>query len=72
MVLELDGEHLTQKAEIKESFLEEVIPQASLKDKSQPGEEGQPRLVVSTVSRGESQWDRNPTRGCLEKCVVYY
>ena len=40
--------------------------------KSQPGEEGQPRLVVSTVSRGESQWDRNPTRGCLEKCVVYY
>ena len=30
MVLELDGEHLTQKAEIKESFLEEVIPQASL------------------------------------------
>lgn len=39
MVLELDGEHLTQKAEIKESFLEEVIPQASLKDKSQPGEE---------------------------------
>ena len=39
MVLELDGEHLTQKAEVKESLLEEVIPQVSLKDKSQPGEE---------------------------------
>ena len=39
MVLELDGVHLTQKAEVKESFPEEVIPQVSLKDKSQPGEE---------------------------------
>lgn len=39
MVLELNGEHLTQKAEIKESFLEKVIPQVSHKDKSQPDEE---------------------------------
>lgn len=39
----LKKEHLTQKAELKEGFLEEVIPKLSwvlIISKGQPGEEG--------------------------------
>lgn len=34
------GEHLVQKVEVKEGFLVEMLSQVSLKDRSQPGEEG--------------------------------